>query len=57
MILKINELSVVNSHVMCTLQTGNGEPAGYFLALHPTVVDELKKVMPRSLSFQTEKGE
>lgn len=55
MILKIAELASINGHIRCTLQTGSGEFAGYYIVLHPTVVDEMKKVQPRSLKFESEK--
>ena len=54
MTLKFFNTSYVNGHAMITLQN-NGEFAGYLFVTNPVVIDELKKVDPKKLTFETDK--
>lgn len=54
MILKILTTSYTNGHAMITLQN-NGEFAGYLFVPNPAVIDELKKVDPKKLTFESDK--
>jgi hypothetical protein len=54
MILKFFNVSYVNGHAMISLQN-NGEFAGYMILMNPIVIDELKKVDPKKLTFESEK--
>jgi hypothetical protein len=54
MILKILTTSYTNGHAMISLQN-NGEFAGYMILINPIVIDELKKVDPKKLTFETDK--